>query len=104
MLCLFLMRLQDINFVFDYLVPVYSVLVVLLVVGVIPSFTATSPGDRKLYVLKKKQKQPSTTTATDNRHWKDCYDGDNLYAHFFHFHLSFYSLGQFLVLYFKVNG
>ena len=82
MLCLFLMRLQDINFVFDYLVPVYSVLVVLLVVGVIPSFTATSPGDRKLYVLKKKQKQPSTTTATDNRHWKDCYDGESLLPFF----------------------
>ena len=76
-LCLLLMRLQDFNCIFDYLVPVYAILVILLVVGVIPSFTTDSPGDRKLYTLKKKQKQqPSAAAATtDNRHWKDCYDG-----------------------------
>ena len=73
-LCLLLIKLQDINFIFDYLVPIYSVIVLLLVTGILPVFTASSPGERKLYQLKKKQKQ-QPAAVVESRHWKDCYEG-----------------------------
>ena len=41
-LCLLLMKLQDINFIFDYLVPIYAIFVILLTMGIIPITTALS--------------------------------------------------------------
>ena len=74
-LCLLLIKLQDINFIFDYIVPIYSVIILLLVTGILPVFIVSSPSERKLYQLKKKQKQQQSTTDIENRHWKDCYEG-----------------------------
>ena len=74
-LCLLLMKLQDINFIFDYLVPIYAIFVILLTMGIIPITTATSPGERKLYTLNKKKQKQLDTNINNNRHWKDCYDG-----------------------------